>query len=126
MKLRDARPEDEDVLKAIHVQNAFDYDLPKFDCIKVVVDANDRPVVAVCSRTIAEITILVDRTWETPAWRLEAIRRLHDAMELALGSRGIRAAACWLAPKISRRWSQRLSAMFGWKQADWLCMRLER
>lgn len=129
MKLRDARPDDYEALQKIHQQNGFDYDLPEFhgfDCVQVIVDDEDRPVMAVCARKFAEITLLVDRTWETPAWRLAALKRLHAAMEIKLNFRGFREAACWLAPEIAKGFGRRLTQIFGWKKSDWVCYRLEK
>lgn len=122
MRIRDARESDYETLKSIYQQNGFDYELPQlddFNFVVVIVDDDDRPRVAVPVRKFAELFFLCDRSWETPAWRLEAIRKLHAVMESRLSIRGFKEATCWLDPKISRSFGRKLMNLFGWKKQLW-------
>jgi hypothetical protein len=128
--IRDFKPEDEAVLRAIHEAQGFDYvfpDLnhPQFVGMLVAVDENDVPVQAVLARKTVEVYFLGRTDWRTPAWRMEALTKLHLAMHGKLLAQGYTDAHAWLPPEVARTFGRRLKKVFGWVQSRWTCFAKE-
>ena len=94
MNVRYAKLSDEPRLREIYQKMCMPYDFPdvadpEFVATLVVVDESDTPVVAGLARKTVEVYGLLDPDWETPAWRFEALRMLHEAMRHELGKLGL-------------------------------------
>lgn len=94
---------------------------PEFITRLVVVDDNDTPVVAGMARRTVEVYGLFDPDWESPAWRFEALRLLHEAMRHDLGAKGYHDAHAWIPPSLLKSFGRKLRHVFGWKQDPWAC-----
>lgn len=126
MNVRYATAADEPRLREIYSRMCMPYDYPdvtapEFVAKLVVVDENDTPVVAGLARKTVEIYGLIDPSWETPAWRFEALTLLHEAMRHEVGRQGYKEACAWIPPNLVKSFARKLKHVFGWKAADWPC-----
>lgn len=123
MKIRDYSPEDKSQIEALFQKQGFEYELPDFNerqfVVNKVVEDNGRVIMAICARQTVELYMISDKEWETPRWRFEALRKIHEAMREALDSLGFRDAHCWLPPQIAKTFGKRLMRTFQWKQPLW-------
>lgn len=129
MKVREVRPDDIPRLKEIYQQQGLPYDFPDLDAAQflvkqVVVDGDDRAVLGVACRQTVELYLLIDSTWNTPRWRLEAFKAIHESVRLELVGKGIEDAHCWLPPQVSKSFGRRLQS-FGYRVNKWLCLSRE-
>lgn len=123
MKIRPYKIEDEARVRELHQASGFDYPLPDFSSsefaeVMVVADEDDRLVQLVAARKTVEIYFIGDPHWRTPAWRLDAIRGLHNMMQSVLILLGYREATAYLAPQVAKAFGRRLREM-DWVQGKW-------
>jgi hypothetical protein len=125
MRIRDLKPEDVPVLKAIYEQQGFDYEFPEdlsvFTFIRVAVDENDRPFMALASRRTEEMFMFMDGSWRTPRWRFEAFLRLHESMRALLEKLGVVDVHAWLPPEVEKSFGRRLMRKLNWRRSLWSC-----
>jgi hypothetical protein len=124
MHLRDFKASDYEAVKELYVRQGFEYELPDmaaFMEIQVVVDDSDKPVMVLAARPTVEMFLVLDKEWETPQWRLEAFKLIHEAMRGKLEAAGITDAHCWLPPEIEKSFAKRLMRQFNWVQQLWNC-----
>lgn len=124
MRVRNAEPRDIPRLKAIYDSQCIPYDFPdlsdpEFVARLVVVDDTDTPVLAGMARKTVEIYGIFDSSWETPAWRFEALVMLHEAMRHELGRQGYHDAHAWIPPNLVKSFARKLKHLFGWKADPW-------
>ena len=124
MNIRRVEERDIPRLKEIHDRQCMPYDFPdltdqEFVTRLVVVDDNDIPVVAGLARKTVEVYGLIDPSWETPAWRFEALVKLHEAMRHELGRQGYHDAHAWIPPNLVKSFARKLKHLFGWKADPW-------
>jgi hypothetical protein len=121
--IRYLTPEDLPRLKELHEKSGVPCQFPdvqnEFYPIPVVVDENNRVVAAVGAMPAAEIYFFLDRKWETPGMRLEALRRIHEVVRQDLQSRGVVEVHAFIPPKIAKFFGKRLVKLFGWIKCDW-------
>lgn len=127
MRVREYRPSDEEKLKELYDKQCLPYDWPdinepEFVVRLVVVDENDTPVVAGIARRTVELYGLFDGSWENPAWRFEALCKLHEAMRHELGKHGYTDACAWIPPSLMKSFGRKLKKVFGWQDANWTCL----
>jgi hypothetical protein len=124
MQLRDFKPSDYEAVKELYQKQGFEYELPDmaaFMAIQVVVDDSDKPVMVLAARPTVEMFLILDKDWETPRWRFEAFKIIHEAMREKLQRAGITDAHCWLPPEIEKSFAKRLMRQFNWVQQLWNC-----
>lgn len=124
MQVRQFKDSDYQWVLELYRRQGFDYELPTMDAFKlvqVVVDDEDQPVMVLAARPTVEMFLIVDSAWETPQWRLEAFKLVHEAMRAALEAEGITDVHAWLPPEIEKSFARRLMRRFGWKQQLWNC-----
>jgi hypothetical protein len=114
-------------LRELHRKQGFGYEFPdltesQFIERWVVTDENDNPVQAVVARKTVELFFLGDPGHETPRWRFEKFRLLHEHVRLRLVAIGIKDAHCWIPPEIEKSFGRRLRMGFGWLRNEWLCL----
>ncbi len=124
MRVRQLEPRDLPHLQEIYDSQCIPYDFPnlgdpEFVSRLVVVDDNDIPVVAGLARKTVEVYGMFDPTWETPAWRFEALTMLHEAMRHELGHQGYHDAHAWIPPSLVKSFARKLKHVFGWKADPW-------
>ena len=123
MIVRYATPKDLPRLFELHEKSGVPGPFPdlekEFFPVPVIVDENNTVVAAVASMPAAEIYFFLDREWETPGMRLEALRRIHEVVRQDLHSRGIVEVHAFIPPKIAKHFGRRLVKLFGWIKCDW-------
>lgn len=125
MRIRDFRNEDLEVLRSIYEKQGFSYDFPTdlsaFTVIRVLVDENDQPVMALASRRTEEMYMFMDGGWRTPKWREQAFLFLHEHMRQTLVALGIHDVHAWLPPEVEKSFGRRLMRKLNWRKAEWSC-----
>ncbi|HEY2496567.1 MAG TPA: hypothetical protein VGK24_05820 [Candidatus Angelobacter sp.] len=115
---------DKPAIEAMFSRQGFEYELPDFDsnnflARRVLVDAYDRPVMAIGARLTTEGYMLHDPDWETPGWRLAGFEMLHRSMRVELREKGVQDIHIWLPPAIERSFGRRLMRDFHWSRPLW-------
>jgi len=124
VRVRNYRPSDEARLREMHSERCLPYKFPdienpEFVAKIVVTDDEDNPIAAALARKTVEIYGLVDSSWESPAWRFEAMVRLHEAMRHEVGRMGYRDAHAWIPPQLVKSFARKLRHLFGWQADPW-------
>lgn len=133
MIIREYTEKDYENIKRLHALSRLDYTLPPslsgngFLAARVVED--DQGIGMACFfRRTAETYLIVNKSWKSPAWRNEAIRKLHYECNGALKKEGIVDAIAFIPPQIVESFGKRLEG-FGWSKCrdDWkaYCMVVE-
>jgi hypothetical protein len=124
MHVRDFKATDYEAMQELFHRQDFEYQLPDAEAfvdVQVVADESDKAIMFLAARPTVEMFLLLDQEWETPLWRLEAFRLIHEAMRSKLETKGITDAHCWLPPEIEKAFSRRLMNSFGWVKQLWPC-----
>lgn len=121
MNVRALQYSDIPILKEMYLASGFDYafpDLtgPEFEATRVVVDENNRPLMAVSAKRTIELYLFCGK-FEHPASGLHAIRLLHESMKSALKQKGYSDANAFLPPQVAKSFGGRLQRTFGWLKA---------
>jgi hypothetical protein len=115
MKIRPFEERDIRYLQLLH--NGFHWELDSsFIGADVVVDEDDIPRMIAGAWAIAEVHLVADGQWDTPAFRAEALRLLHISMNQRLKSLGIRRGVTWFNEPM-RAFERRLRKM-GWIRSE--------
>lgn len=112
--------EDEPEIRRLFEQQGFEYELPTegfFAGCGIFEDG--KLVQAVAARKTCELYLFADQAWGTPAWRLAALKRLHEDMGRELKRLGYTDAHIWLPPEIAKSFGRRLMRTFGWSKQLW-------
>ena len=80
---------------------------------KRVVESGAQLVAGAAARLTTEIHLFIDPRWESPRWRLEAIKFLQREMRTELREKGISEGVAWV---IEPRWERRLVQQLGWER----------
>ena len=128
--VREYKPEDLDVLRAIHARQGFDYALPDLNhplfVTRLVVAqresgeggvARETIVGAAMLRLTAEAYLLLDPQAGTPRQRWQALLSLHAAAERDAWQRGLEDVHAWLPPGLAKKFGKRLERL-GWVRDD--------
>ena len=114
MTTRPARPEDIPILQSL-IPPSLPYpalDSRLIEHIQVVVDDEDRPVMAVIAHRIVELYLI--STELPPHSKLHGIRLLHESTAPVLRLKGYTEANCFLPPSLAKSFGRRLMRTFGW------------
>lgn len=127
MLIRAMRKDDIPKIEAIYASSPLKYDIPMLDSpvllsALVMVDENDEPRVMLAAEQVAEMVLVMDHSWQTPAFRAIALKELHSAVVPVLEVKGIRAAYAFLGPDVPKGYQKRLHAM-GANLMNWVCLK---
>lgn len=121
MLVRTLESSDTPRLRELFEQQGFDYDLPSLRQMVAAQGIEDQGeiVQAVLARPTVELYFLVDENWRNPAWRLEALRKIHESMRRDLHGKGFEDVHVFLPPEKARSFARRLIKEFGWTEPLW-------
>lgn len=103
------------ILKAM--EQGFPYPDPTSEemaAIRVVVDEDDRPLMAAGARKLIELYLWCGPI-KKPLARMFALRLLHEDMATTLSQLGYHEAEAFLPPPVAQRFARRLQKSFGWR-----------
>lgn len=116
MRVRHLEDGDIAALQQLADASGFPYpDLndPLIEVVQVVVDSQDRPVVAIVAKRLVEIYMYVDAE-RSPVVKMDALKLAHPSMAAALRDIGYQTAECFLPPEVQESFGNRLIRTFGW------------
>lgn len=121
MNIRTATNLDVERLRELFSLQGFDYDLPDVRRMVAaqVLEADGNIVQAVLARPTTELYFLADPQWRTPAWRMEAFRKIHESVRRELHGKGVEDAHVFLPPEKAKGFAQRLMTDFNWAMPLW-------
>lgn len=121
MLIRPVESADAPRLRELFEQQGFEYDLPSLRQMVAAQALEDQGTVvqAVLARPTVELYFLVDEHWRNPAWRLDALRKIHESMRRDLHGKGFEDAHVFLPPQKARSFGKRLMKDFGWTEPLW-------
>ena len=107
MVIRRLEKRDIPKLEEIYLRAPVKYVLPALDSPElfealVAVDENDEPHLMVSALMVAEMILVIDHNWETPALRAEAFVSLFVEMKSRLEAMGVTDAYAFMGPKVPR------------------------
>jgi hypothetical protein len=107
MTVRRLEKRDIPKLEEIYLRSPYEYGLPAFDSPElfeslVAVDENDEPHVMVSALMVAEMILIIDHEWETPALRADAFCSLFVEMKSRLEAMGVTDAYAFMGPEVPR------------------------
>lgn len=108
-------PADIPALEAMALASGFPYpDLadPLIEIVMVVVDEEDRPVMACAAKRIVELYLYCGEF--RPHAKLNAVRALHEAMPPVLKDFGYDEANAFIPAATPCGFKRKLTRMFGW------------
>jgi hypothetical protein len=88
----------------------------------VGVDKDGIPRIAMTAQKVAELYMVLDHTWETPAMRWSMIEAMHREMLIRLRYKGYRVGYSFFADGVPNGYLRRL-ALLGWTRMIERCMR---
>ena len=130
MVIRPMRDDDIPKIKAMHSESMQKYDIPELTDANlvtacVVVDDSDAPHAVLMARRTAEMYVVIDHEWESPAWRLVALKELVEATKPKMEAQGFTDAYAFLGPDVPKSYLRRLMAL-GCRLMDWKCVHMLR
>lgn len=122
MNVRPLRQSDVPRLHELFLAQNIDYEFPPIEklLVHVLVDDKDEPIMAVAARKTAELYLLCDPGWRTPAWRWEALLKLHEAVRKELERQDYDDVHIWIPPQL-KSFGKRLMRKLGWSKPLWEC-----
>lgn len=124
MVIRHIGPKDDADIKALHQEQPAKYDLPdKMIVGRAIVDDDDAPRICLMARKTAELYVVMDHSFETPAWRLEALKQLIQTVKADLIGLGYTDAYAFIGPDIPQSYVRRLMNM-GCRKMIYTCLRV--
>jgi hypothetical protein len=119
VRIRPYTEGDLDRVLEMHRATMMGYDLPHVDQFfsKQIVEHEGKVGMAAMLKLNAEVYLLCDPKWRTPAWRLEAIRQLHFVCNDDARDAGAKEAVAFIPPAVEGVFTKRLAAM-GWSTYD--------
>lgn len=130
MKIRDYVESDLPRLKEIHSEAGYQFPFPDLSSplighVKVLVDDEDFPLMAVCSKLVPEVILLCAPGGEMhPLMKLKGIGMIHEAMRKELEPE-YDEAFCFVPPEIEKSYGNHLRRKFGWLKT-WAGFRIGR
>lgn len=116
---RKMNPHDLERMKALA---RAEFDLPDLSSnnflVKRVLESGPRIIAGAAARMTTEVFIWVDREWESPRFRFEAFKFLHEQMRAELKEKGVADVHAWVPPEIERAFGRRLMQL-GWQRPLW-------
>ncbi len=125
MIIREYTEKDYGNIKRLHALSGLDYTLPPnlsdagFFASRIVEDEQGIGMACLFRRS-AEAYLIVNKNWKSPAWRLEAILKLHYECNGALKSAGVVDVVAFIPPQVCESFGRRLERL-GWSKCreDW-------
>lgn len=109
MIIRCLTDDDVDSIKHTHAAGSMKYDIPTEKIIgRAVVDEDDTPRICLLSRKTAELYVVMDRDYESPAWRMEALKILIREVKSDLIALGYTDAYAFFGEDVPRSYLRRL------------------
>lgn len=121
MTCRPLKPSDIPILQELAERSGYPYpDLsdPLIEDIKVVVDAQDKPVIAVVAKRLVEVYLYIDPE-RSPVVKIDSLKLAHIRMCETLRDKGYHSGETFLPPNVSRQFGRRLERTFGWVKNHW-------
>jgi hypothetical protein len=129
MTIRPYKESDLPHLKQIHSDAGYDFPFPDFSSpflghVQVLVDTEDIPLMAVCSKLVPEITLLcAPHGTMHPLTKLKGIGLIHESMREVLTADGHDEAFAFVPPEIEKNYGRHLVRKFNWEQT-WAAFRI--
>ena len=100
-------------IEAIYKQSALKYDIPMLDSTMiddalVMVGDDDEPHALMMTEKVTEIYLVLDKNWETPAFRAVAVSELGKTIRQRWEEKGYRSSYAFLGDDIPRGYDRRL------------------
>lgn len=131
MLVREYTDGDFDRIKQLHAESGFEYRLPPLSSKEFfsrrVIEDNNSVGMATFLRKSAEVYLICDPSWRTPAWRNEAIRQLQLALVADARQHEVKQLVAFLPPQVTRSFGRRLQ-QHGWttyQGVEWRCVSKE-
>ena len=127
MQIRPMEARDIPKIEEIYAKSPMKYDLPMLDSPNllsalVMVDDKDEPHVMLAAERVAEMYLVMDHDWETPAYRAIALQNLHLEVGPRLRAIGIKSAYAFLGPDVPKGYDRRLYRL-GAREMIWRCVK---
>ena len=116
MTVRPLKPSDVPILQEMAHASAFPYpDLnhPHIEAVLVVVDSDDKPIMACAAKRLVELYLFVDPS-RAAGVRKGAIDALHRGMATSLSGKLYNGAEIFLSPLIAKAFGRRLERTWNW------------
>jgi hypothetical protein len=113
---RPLKPSDIPILQEFARQSSFPYpqlDHPHIESVLVVVDSDDRPIMACAAKRLVELYLFVDPS-RASGVKKNAIDALHHGMATALRGKLYNSAEIYLSPLIANAFGRRLERTWNW------------
>lgn len=114
-------------IEALHRSSGFRYALPDLSSASIfskrVVEDESGLAMAGFLQSTAQVFLVCNDRWRTPAWRYEALRQIHTACHRDAADRGVAEVNAFLPPLISNKFGRRLKKL-GWnfyEGEEWKC-----
>ena len=113
MFIRALQPGDIPKIEAIYKQSPLKYDIPMLDSpmiddALVMVGDDDEPHALMMTEKVTEIYLVLDKNWETPAFRAVAVSELGKTIRQRWEEKGYRSSYAFLGNDIPRGYDRRL------------------
>ena len=113
MFIRALQPGDIPKIEAIYKQSSLKYDIPMLDSTMiddalVMVGDDDEPHALMMTEKVTEIYLVLDKDWETPAFRAVAVSELGKTIRQRWEEKGYRSSYAFLGNDIPRGYDRRL------------------
>ena len=113
MFIRALQPGDIPKIEAIYKQSPLKYDIPMLDSpmiddALVMVGDDDEPHALMMTEKVTEIYLVLDKNWETPAFRAVAVSELGKTIRQQWEEKGYRSSYAFLGNDIPRGYDRRL------------------
>ena len=113
MFIRVLQPGDIPKIEAIYKQVPAKYDIPMLDSpmiddALVMVGDDDEPHALMMTEKVTEIYLVLDKNWETPAFRAVAVSELGKTIRQRWEEKGYRSSYAFLGDDIPRGYDRRL------------------
>lgn len=133
MIIREYTDEDFDEIRELHAQSGFNYSLPNLSreefFSRRVIGGGDSDSIGMAAflRLSAEVYLICDPKWRTPAWRNEAIRQLHIASIGDAREAKVRQLVAFLPPQVTKSFGRRLKKhrWTSYQDMEWKCFSRE-
>ena len=115
MHTRALKQSDIPILRQMAEVSGFPYPDPlKLEAIRVVVDDEDRPIMAAGAERLIQAYLWCG-DFQRPHAKVFALRLLHEDMIARLKAKGYDGIEAFLPPTLAKRFARRLEKTFGWK-----------
>lgn len=110
MRVRELRDSDIPILREMAEKSGFpypDFNDPHIEAFLVVVDSEDRPIIACAAKRLIELYGYFDPDC-SPSLRMKALGMLHESMAVILRTDGYNSCECFVPPEIEKSFGGRL------------------